>query len=125
MAYISKLLTFILFVDDTNILYLNSVIWELERIVNTDLLILLDWFKANRLSLNIQKTNFMLFGSKHIPFTDSRDFQIKIDSTNISRAATTMATSYEMMLPFISQIYRYTKSIKNKIAKKLPTYRLL
>ena len=83
MAYISKLLTFILFADDTNILYSNSNIWELERIVNTDLLKLSDWFKANRLSLNIQKTNFMLFGSKHIPLTDSRDFQIKIDSTNI------------------------------------------
>ena len=38
MAYISQLLTFILFADDTNILYSNSNIWELERIVNTDLL---------------------------------------------------------------------------------------
>ena len=89
MSYISKFLTFILFADDTNNLYSNSDIWELMRLVNTELLILSDWFKANRLSLNIQKTNFMLFGYKHIPKDNSKDFHIKIDSTNISRVETT------------------------------------
>ena len=89
MSYISKFLTFILFADDTNILYSNSDIWELMRLVNTELLSLSDWFKANRLSLNILKTNFMLFGFKRIPKDDSKDFQIKIDCTNISRVETT------------------------------------
>src|SRR5438132_14049711 len=60
MSYISKILSFILFADDTNILYSNSDIWELERLANTDLSILSEWFKANRFSLNIQKTNLVL-----------------------------------------------------------------
>src|SRR5207244_8887289 len=85
ISYISKILSFILFADDTNILYSNSDIWELERLVNIDLSILSDWFKAKRLSLNIQKTNFMLFGFKHIRITDFRDFHIKIYSINIFR----------------------------------------
>ena len=51
----SKLLYFILFADDTNILYSNRDIWQLMEIVNGELIILSDWFKANKLSLNIKK----------------------------------------------------------------------
>ena len=89
MAHFSKILTLISVLVDTNILYTNSDIWELERLVNTELLILSDWFKANRLSLNIQKTNYMLFGYKHIPKNNSRNFNIKIDNIAISRVETT------------------------------------
>ena len=125
ISYISKILTFILFADDTNILYSNSDIWELERLVNTYLSIISDWFKANRLSLNIQKTNFMLFGFKHIPITVFRNFHIKIDSINISSVEITKFLgiiideklkwqhhiSY-VALKFI-KIYRYSESLKN------------
>lgn len=55
MSETSKLLYFILFADDTNILYSNQDIWQLMKIVNSELLILSDWFKANKLSLNIKK----------------------------------------------------------------------
>ena len=89
MAHISKILTFILFADDTNILFSNSDILELERLVNAEFLILSDGLKTNiRLLINIQNTNYMLFGYKHIP-KNSRNFNIKIDSTTISRVETT------------------------------------
>ena len=55
MSKISKLLYFILFADDTNILYSNRDIWQLMNIVNSELKNLSDWFKANKLSLNIKK----------------------------------------------------------------------
>ena len=133
MAYISQLLTFILFADDTNILYSNSNIWELERIVNTDLLKLSDWFKANGLSLNIQKTNFMLFGSKHIPLTDSRDFQIKIDSTNITRVATTKflgiiideKLKWQHHISYVALKLSKSIGILNRLKTKLPKSCLL
>jgi len=55
MANISKYLIFLLFADDTNILYANASFKELLRVVNTELEKLSDWFKANRLSLNKKK----------------------------------------------------------------------
>ena len=55
MSEINTLLYFILFADDTNILYSNRDLWQLMKIVNSELIILSDWFKANKLSLNIKK----------------------------------------------------------------------
>ena len=51
MSETSKLLYFILFADDTNILYPNRDLWQLMKIVNSELTILSDGFKANKLSL--------------------------------------------------------------------------
>ena len=42
---------------------LNNVV----RDIQTDIIILVDWFKANILSLNIKKTNCIVFGSKGKP----------------------------------------------------------
>ena len=41
--------------------YSNRDYSELERIVNIDLSKLADWFKANKLSLNAAKTNFIFW----------------------------------------------------------------
>ena len=62
MPLVCKQLLFILFADDTNILYSNSDPMQLMNIVNSDLAILSDWFKANKLSLKVQKTSFIMFG---------------------------------------------------------------
>ena len=72
MAHVSRLLQFILFADDTNILCSNADFRSLIKIVNSELNCLSDWFKANRLSINLKKTHFMYFGYKHIP-SESND----------------------------------------------------
>ena len=63
---VSNILKFILFADDTNVIYSNKDLSELTKSLNSELLVLADWFKANKLSLNIQKTSFMLFGNQKI-----------------------------------------------------------
>ena len=45
----SKILSFILFADDTNIFFLNSSIHALTRTVNEELKNVSDWLKANKL----------------------------------------------------------------------------
>ena len=58
------------------------------NIVNTELNTLSDWFKANMLSLNVQKTNFMMFGYKNVPTKyglQDFDFNIRIENEKISR----------------------------------------
>ena len=51
----------IIFADDTSIFTHDSNIDNLYSKINDDLLTLTDWFRANKLSLNISKTNYMLF----------------------------------------------------------------
>ena len=58
---ISKTLTFYLFADDTNIYYESNSLNELEKTVNKELDKLYLWLNVNQLSLNIDKTNFIIF----------------------------------------------------------------
>ena len=63
----SKLLYFLLFADDTNLFYSCDKLDKLITTVNRELMNLATWFRANKLSLNVDKTNFMIFGHKKIP----------------------------------------------------------
>ena len=65
----STLLHYILFADDTNVFSSHSSYDQLFNIVNSDLLSASDWFKVNNLSLNLSKTNYILFttSQKQLP----------------------------------------------------------
>ena len=54
-------LSFILFADDTNIVCSHDRLDTLVRTLNQELPKVSTWFKCNKLSLNIEKTNFMNF----------------------------------------------------------------
>ena len=57
----TKLLRFILYADDTNILFSHKNETTLYNIVNNELINVCDWFKANRLQMNADKTKYMIF----------------------------------------------------------------
>jgi hypothetical protein len=59
----SDKLTFSLFADGTNLLYADKNLKTLENIVNTELRNIYNWLTANKLSLNIKKSNFIIFHS--------------------------------------------------------------
>ena len=50
-----------LFADDTSIYYSNSDIKQLEFVLNSELRKLDSWMKSNKLSVNISKTNYIIF----------------------------------------------------------------
>ena len=79
---------FIIFADDTNILFSHEDPVQLEKLINTELKEISNWFKLNKLSLNIDKTNFMIFKNKYNnkPMTD---FRIEIDNKYIEQVDTT------------------------------------
>ena len=77
----SALLYFILFADDTNLLYSCNDLNSLQITVNRELSKLSDWFASNRLSLNIKKTNYILFGNKRLP----ANIDININGITIDR----------------------------------------
>ena len=52
------------FADDTNLLYVNDSIKKLNNAVNSDLKNLTNWLNANKISLNVIKTELILFKPK-------------------------------------------------------------
>ena len=65
----------ILFADDTTIFYSGKSIRYIEWCIQEDLKILQDWFQANKLTLNLNKTVVMIIGTK-IP----KNYKIEIDN---------------------------------------------
>ena len=75
-----------LFADDTNLTASGQAITQLEAAVNSDLENLRKWLIANKLSLNVAKTEFILIGSK--PMIKSISYShlsIKIDNKPIKQ----------------------------------------
>ena len=52
-----------MFADDTNITVPGCTFAELEQATNSELNNLYNWLKANKLSLNIAKTEFMVIST--------------------------------------------------------------
>ena len=61
---------FYLFADDTNIYYESSDLLNIQKIVNRELRKVRKWLEANRLALNIDKMNFVLFHSSQRNLTE-------------------------------------------------------
>ena len=61
----SRLLDFTLFADDTNILYSNSNSEQLIAILNLELNKVSVWLQVNKLSLNLDKTKFIIFNKRN------------------------------------------------------------
>ena len=60
----STSLKFILFADDTNVLYSGVDIQTICECISRELDKLHVWLSVNKLSLNVDKTNFILFGNR-------------------------------------------------------------
>ena len=58
---VSSKLKFFLFADDTNIYFEADDMLKVEKVVNNELKNLYLWLNVNRLSLNVSKTNYIIF----------------------------------------------------------------
>ena len=85
MCDVSKQLHIILFADDTNFFYSASNIDDVTNVVNNELKQLGLWFRANKLSLNVNKTNFMFTNKKQL----RTDVHIVLNGTNIEQVTHT------------------------------------
>ena len=71
----------ILFADDTTVYVTGNNQAQLTAWMMKDMEYLADWFRANKLSLNLSKTNAILFRPKGIQL--SHDLQLKFGTENI------------------------------------------
>ena len=57
----SKIISIILFADDTNIFYSNSCLKTLNKIIQLEIDKISDWLNVNKLSINTTKTKFIFY----------------------------------------------------------------
>ena len=69
------------FADDTNLIYLNKSVNRLNKYVNLDLKNLTYWINANRISLNVKKTELVIF--KHQRKNIDSPIKIKLSRTRL------------------------------------------
>jgi len=72
MSSSSELLHFVHFADDTTLYYSHCDVGRLEAQFNAELVFVNDWLTANRLSLNIEKTAYMLISDRRVGELDVR-----------------------------------------------------
>ena len=82
LATVSEYIFSILFADDTNMFMSDKDPQVLEQKFNSELQKIFEWIQTNKLSLNIKKTQFMLFyGRKSIGYMPN----IMINGSSLSR----------------------------------------
>ena len=75
----SELFDFHLFADDANLFYENKSLQILQNRINSELINVHTWLSANKLSLNIEKSNFIIF---HPPQKRLQDFSFNLSLNN-------------------------------------------
>ena len=70
------------FADDTCITYANKNLKNLESKINYDLKSVIEWLRANRLSLNVTKTKLLIFCSKN-KYINEASISIKLQGIKL------------------------------------------
>ena len=74
-----------MFADDTNITLSAKTVADLKLAVNSELKNLTCWLRANRLNLNVAKTELMIIGSRQKLHAQCDGIDISIDDKLIKR----------------------------------------
>ena len=135
LPYCSDKLKFILFADDTNILYTSNDIGSLYSTLNIELRKVSNWFKCNKLILNAGKSNFIYFHSKYKPVSTEllNSYQIKMDDNVLNRVANTKflgifideSLSWKTHISHINKIMSRNTGVISKLRHTLPQSVLL
>ena len=108
----SKMFNSILFADDTSLFHAGKNPDNIVKEINDEIPNIISWLHANKLSLNLEKTNFILFSPKNAPKLNT---DLLINHTKITEVNQTkfLGVIIDNNLNWSAHI-RY---IQNKIAK--------
>ena len=121
ITHVSQVLTFYLFADDTSVFFSHKNIKDLESIVNQELKKLSDWLIANKLTLNVLKSNVVLFKSKNSPNNLSINLEINNSKLEENLSAKYLGIIIDHKLTFCQE----TEHIKQKLIKgNLPSCKI-
>ena len=121
MIYISKILKFYLFADDTKIYYESESLRDLEKTVNKEPNKLYLWLNVNHLSLNIEKTNFTIFHPYNKPLKQFITIKINKKAIDEKQSINYLGVLIDSSLSWKYQISNINKKISryNGIMYKL------
>ena len=83
----SRLLRFHLFADDTSIFLSDKSIDKIEETLNEELKNVFQWLLSNKLSLNVKKSNFVIF--RPVRKKPPRNINLEINSDSIEELEST------------------------------------
>ena len=113
IANASPCLTFYLFADDTTIFHSDSNIKTLESTLNHELIKVSQWLIANKLSLNIKKSNVLLFRTK----TDTNKAKICITLNGQEIEEKASAKYLGMILDNKLTFEKHIQHVRSKLIK--------
>ena len=125
----TKVLKFVLFADDTTITYSHTDILSKFDLINNELKEVCNWFKANKLSVNASKTNYM-FSTNYKTNVIHDNIHITLDQTNLERVQMTkfLGVTIDENLTWKNHIENVSKNVSkgvgiiNKLKSFVPTY---
>jgi hypothetical protein len=90
IAQLSSMFTMVMYADDTSLQstlnnFNSNITADINIKINSELNKISEWLKANKLSLNVSKSKYMVFHQKNKKF---RDPQIAIDNIDIEKVDT-------------------------------------
>ena len=99
-----------MFADDTNVSFVSTSLSELENVLNRELQNVNIWLKANKLSLNIAKTEFMVIGSRQrLNVNADGNINITINDQSIKKVSET-----ETLGMIIDQHLTWSRHVEEK-----------
>ena len=109
----SNLLKTFLFADDTSLFYSHKDPNQLIRATNCELSKISEWLKINKLSLNVAKTNYILFRPRQKPITVSDT--ITLDNIAVQQVEVTkfLGVLLDQHLPW--KYHHVTKKVSKTI----------
>ena len=118
----------ILFADDTNLVIKGKKIEEMVLTLNSELSVLSDFFKANKLKLNAGKTKIVCFRKKGT-FEHFRDFSVSLDGSCLewNKSATFLGITLDEHLSWEEQCNKVGNKmaqgagVLNRVKNLLPT----
>ena len=121
-----------LFADDTNLFFHGKSLSDLESIANNTLKQLAQWMAANKLSINIDKTCYSIFGPKNKAKTEIKLLvnNITIKNVNSSKYLGVIIDSkltwqdhidyvYNKLLKFVSIFYKIRDQVNMDVLKMI------
>jgi len=115
IIHVSKVAEIILFADDTSLFFSDTDVNGLCDTINQELDKVATWFKLNKLSLNIKKTNFILFKTRNSK--NLYDLKLSIDGIDIDRVIKT-----KFLGVIVNETLTWTdhiRMVKQKVSKSI------
>ena len=122
-----------MYADDTNMTFTACSIPELKHDMNMDLQFLQNWLIANRLTLNVLKTEFMLIGSRQRMATLTQELDLSINGISLKRINSSKCLGVEIdeFLTWDAHIASISRKVSSgigvikKIKPFVPTFNLI